>query len=400
MDFELSEEHQAIARMAREFALERIAPHVQEIESSGKFPREIAREMGRQGFFGCAFPEEYGGNESGFLALAITIEEISRVWQPIAGLFNMCGMTVPFTILNWGTDDQRRRYVRDLITAEKIGSFGLTEPSGGSDVVGAMTTKARRVPGGYVLNGAKMFNSLASVADVDLIFAKTDASAGAKGISCFIVDFPAEGASRRDISHSMLGQAFPTCSVSLDDVFVPEENRLGAEGEGLRIALNALDFGRLTVPSRCVGIAQGCVDMVTDYAREREAFGQAIGKFQAIQWQLADMAVETEAARLLNYQSAWLKDGGQAATRASARAKYFAAETAVRVSQRAFEIFGGYAVTDEYRVGKMFTWANLYRTGEGSAHILRQLIAEDVLGYKDAERHAIPQRFRLSTTRA
>jgi alkylation response protein AidB-like acyl-CoA dehydrogenase len=396
VNFELSDEQQAFADLARRFAADKIEPNIREIELSGKFPRELASQMGEAGFFGCPFPEQYGGNETGFLAMTVVIEELARVWQPICALFNTQGCNVPYAILNWGNEDQRQRFIPDLISARKIGAIGLTEPGGGSDVVGAMRTRATKVDGGWILNGEKMWNTLASVADVDLIFAKTDPDAGARGITCFILELPSEGVEIREIPSAFLGSNMPSSNVHLTDVFVPDESVLAEPGQGLRVALNTLDFGRLTVPARCVGIAQGCVDQVTRYVREREAFGQEIGKFQSIQWQIADMVVETEAARWMTYRSASLKDRGQAATAVSARNKYYAAEVALSVAQKAFEIFGGYAVADEYRVAKMLTWANLYRTGEGSAHILRQLIAQDTLGYKSASRHNIPPKFPLT----
>lgn len=397
MDFTLSDEHRAIRDAARQFARGRIAPRIRDYEQRGEFPRELASEMGAQGFFGCAFPSRYGGSESGFLGLTLVIEEISRVWQPIAGLFNMCAMTVPFTILNWGNEDQRLRYVPKLISAEWIGSFGLTEPSGGSDPVRAMRTRATKVDGGYVINGSKIFNTLAHIADVDLVFAKTDPDAGHHGISAFIVPLDSEGITKAAISHSFLGEALPSAEIAFDDVFVPEENLLGEEGQGFKIAMNALDYGRLTVAARCLGIAQGSLDAATDYARKREAFGRPIGEFQMVQSLIADMVAETEATRLLTYRCGWLKDCGTPATRESAVAKYFAAEAATHCAQGAFEIFGGYAVTDEYPAARLLSWAHLYRTGEGSANILRILLAEDALGWKPANRHGLPRPFPLES---
>lgn len=396
MDFSLSPEHEAIRDVARSFAQRRVAPNVSAWESAGQFPREMLREMGDLGFFGCAFPERWGGNESGFLSLVLVIEEIARVWQPLAGLFNPNSMTVPFTILNWGTDEQRARWVRPLIAGEILGSFGLTEADGGSDVLGALKTRAERVDGGWILNGAKMFNSLAHLADVDLVFARTSPD-GHRGISAFIVPLDSPGITARPISHSILGECMPSSEVSFVDTFVSDDALLGPEGGGFKVAMNALDYGRLTVAARCVGIAQGCVDVSLNYARERHAFGQPIGQFQMIQHLLADMVVDTEAARMLTYNSAWRKDCGETATRESARSKYFAAEVAARVSRSAFEIFGGYAVTDEYPVARMFTWAHLYRTGEGSANIQRTLIAQDALGVKPADRHSIPRPFPLAS---
>lgn len=396
MDFSLSDEQLAIRDLARDFARRRIAPNVRDWERSGRFPRELLREMGELGFLGACFPERYGGSEAGFLSLVLIIEEIARVWQPVAGFFNPNSMTVPFTILNWGSEEQRERWVRPLISGELVGSFGLTEPDGGSDVLGAMRTRARRVDGGWVLDGAKMFNSLAHVADLDLVFARTSDD-GHRGISAFLVPLDTPGIEARSIEHSILGECMPTAEVSFAGVELGEDALLGEVGQGFTIAMNALDYGRLTVPARCVGIAQGCVDEALKYAREREAFGKPIGEYQMIQALIADMVVETDAARMLTYHSAWLKDCGMTASRESARSKYFAAEVAARVATRAFEIFGGYAVTDEYPVARMFTWAHLYRTGEGSANIQRMLIANDALGFKPASRHAIERRFALKS---
>lgn len=396
MDFTLTDEQAAIRDVARDFARTRIAPNVREWEANGHFPRDVAREMGELGFLGCCFPERYGGSEAGFLSLVLVIEEIARVWQPAAGFFNPNAMTVPFTILNWGDDQQRERWVERLIKGEIIGSFGLTEPDGGSDVLGSMRTRARRVDGGWVLDGTKIFNSLAHLADLDLVFARTSDD-GHRGISAFLVPLETPGITATPISHSILGECMPTAEVSFADVELPEEALLGEVGEGFRIAMNALDYGRLTVPARCVGIAQGCVDVSLEYARERQAFGSPIGSFQLIQSLIADMVVETDAARMLTYQSAWLKDCGKTATRESARSKYFAAEVAARVATRAFELFGGYAVADEYPVARMFTWAHLYRTGEGSANIQRMLVANDALGFKPADRHSIERRFQLAS---
>ena len=396
MDFTLTDEQASIRDVARDFARKRIAPNVREWEQSGHFPREIAAEMGELGFLGCCFPERYGGSEAGFLSLVLVIEEIARVWQAAASFFNPNAMTVPFTILNWGSEEQRQRWVEPLIKGRLIGSFGLTEPDGGSDALGSMRTRATRSDSGWVLNGTKIFNSLAHVADVDLIFARTS-DEGHAGISAFVVPLDTPGITANAISHSILGECMPTSEVSFADVELPEEALLGEVGQGFTIAMNALDYGRLTVPARCVGISQGCVDVSLEYAREREVFGSAIGNYQLIQSLITDMVVETDAARMLTYHSAWLKDCGKTATRESARSKYFAAEVAARVATRAFELFGGYAVTDEYPVARMFTWAHLYRTGEGSANIQRMLVANDALGFKLADRHAIERQFALAS---
>jgi len=396
MDFTLTDEQAAIREVARDFAKKQIAPNVREWERTGHFPREVAEQMGELGFLGCCFPEEYGGSEAGFVSLVLVIEEIARVWQPAAGFFNPNGMTVPFTILNWGTKEQRERWVEPLIKGKLIGSFGLTEPEGGSDALGSMRSRATKVDGGWKLNGPKIFNSLAHVADLDLVFARTSDD-GHRGISAFLVPLDTPGIEANPIEHSILGECIPTSEVSFADVELPDDALLGEVGQGFTIAMNALDYGRLTVPARCVGIAQGCVDVSLEYAKERVVFGNPIGTYQLIQGLITDMVVETDAARMLTYHSAWLKDCGKTATRESARSKYFAAEVAARVATKAFELFGGYAVADEYPVARMFTWAHLYRTGEGSANIQRMLVANDALGFKLADRHAIERSFGLAS---
>ncbi|MBY7144506.1 acyl-CoA dehydrogenase family protein [Virgibacillus sp. NKC19-3] len=397
MNFSLSEENIAIQKSVRAFANKEIIPVIQEYEKERKFPRDILRKMGNQGYFGTTFPEFVGGTELGFVNLAIICEEISKVHPALGYAFNMQSMTCPFTILNWGTDSQIEKYVPDLIAANKIGMFALTESGGGSDAAGAMKTVAELKGDEYVLNGSKVFITFANEADYGVLFAKTDPSAGHRGISAFIVETDLPGFEANPIEMSGLGYMMRSCEVFLDNYRIPKENLLGREGEGFKIAMNALDYGRLTVPSRLIGIAQGCLEHSIEYANNRVLKGNSIGNYQMIQHLIADMTVEIEAARMLVYKSAYLKDKGETASRESAHSKYFASTTATKASRAAYEIFGGYALTDEYPIMKYINYANMLHLGEGAPNVQRVLIAEDALGMKDANRHKIRRRFSLNS---
>ena len=396
MNFDLSEENLQVKSMAASFAQNEIATKIKEYEKEGRFPREILRKRAGVGMFGATFPEQYGGSELGFLNLAIIADEISTAHPALGYAFNMQAMTCPFTILNWGTEEQIEKYVPRLIKTELIGMFALTESGGGSDAAGSMKTTARLEGDEYVINGSKTFITFADQADVGILFAKTDVNAGHRGISAFIIETDRPGYTAKPIEISSLGKMMQSCEVFFEDYRIPKENLLGKEGEGFKIAMNALDYGRLTVPARLVGIAQGCVDESIRYAKERVVGGKPIGEYQMIKQKIADMVVETEAARLLTYRSAYLKDKGEAATRESSYSKYFASEVAVKAARYALEIFGGNGITDEYPIMKYVNYANMLHFGEGSANIQRILIADDALGWKNANRHNIKQRFPLA----
>ena len=398
--YDLTEENRAVRERTRSFAEEEISPNLAGWEGRDEFPYEIIRRMGEEGFYGACFPEEYGGSELGFLNLAIICEEISRVSPGIGSTFNAQAMTVPFTILNWGTKQQIARYVPPLIKGEKIGFFSLTEPGGGSDAAGSMKTRASRDGAdGYLLDGHKKWASLAGIAHTGVLFAKTDPEATHKGVSAFIVETDAPGFVTRKIPTTLDMHLFPSFEILLEDCRVPSGNLLGDEGDGFRVAMNALDFGRLTIPARAVGVAQACLERAVEFCNERVVGGHRLGEYQLIQGLIADMSVQIEAARLLTYKSAHLKDRGEATTRESAHSKYFAAETLWNAAQALAEIYGGRAVAleDEYPVSRYLSWANLFRTGEGPQNIQRVLISEDTLGFKDANRHDIKRRFSLKS---
>ncbi|MBM3573124.1 MAG: acyl-CoA dehydrogenase [Alphaproteobacteria bacterium] len=390
MDFELPHHLNDIRDSLARFVATEIEPVIAACEHRGEFPRDIVHKMGRAGFFGAAFPESVGGSGLGFLAVATIAEEISRLRPEFGYCMNMQAMTCPFTILNWGDAAQIRRFVPDLVGGRKIGMFALSESGGGSDAAGSMKTRAERRGDRYILNGAKMWITFADACDTGVLFAKTDPAAGHRGITAFIVEPKSgPGFTAKPIPMKSLSPILRSSAVFLDDFAVPVENRLGAEGEGFKIAMNALDYGRLTVSARLVGLAQACFDASIAYAQSRVVGGHALGRYQLVQQLIADMTVEVEAARLMTQRMAWLMDRGEPATRAAARAKYLASQAARRAAQAVAEIHGGYALADEYKVQYYTAYINMLNVGEGAANVQRILIAEDALGYKNANRHRV-----------
>ncbi len=395
MDFELPEDIRALAVAVERFAQGEILPEIGGYEARGEFPRPIVEKMAGAGFFGAAFPERLGGSDAGFLAVAAISETISRLAPEFGYCMNMQAMTCPFTIFNWGTDAQVARFVPDLIAGRKIGMFALTEPGGGSDAAGSMKTTATRDGDVYRLNGSKQWITLANVADTGVLFAKTDPAAGHRGITAFIVQ-PKEfaGFTADPIAMTGLSQVFCSNAVFLDDFTVPVENRLGEEGEGFSIAMNALEYGRLTVSARALGLAQACLDHAVEYANQRVVGGQPIATYQMVQHLIADMAVNIEAARLLVHKMANAMDRGARANRAASLAKYAAVNAAKHAAGAAAEIFAGYALADEYPIKKITAYVNMLAVGEGTPNVQRILIAEDALGIKDANRHPVRNRLR------
>jgi isovaleryl-CoA dehydrogenase len=389
----LPAELQPVRDSVARFMASEVLPVIDELERRKVFPREIIAKMGQAGFFGASFPESVGGSDLGFAAVAAISEEISRTRPDFGYCMNLQAMTCPFTILNHGTDDQIARFVPDLIAGRKIGMFGLTEPGGGSDPAGSMRTTARRDGAVYRLTGSKQWITFAHEADAGVLFAKTDPAAGTRGITAFIIEpkkFP--GYSAKPIAMKTLSPILASCAVFLDAFAVPVENRLGAEGEGFSIALNALEYGRLTVSARQVGLAQACLEHSLAYARVRDVGGRAIGKYQMVQALIADMAVEVNAARLLVRDLAATMDAGLPANRAASHAKYFASRAAKNAAAAAREIFAGYALADEYPIAMFAGFIDMLAVGEGSANVQRVLIAEDALGFKDANRASRPAR--------
>ncbi len=378
MDFDLNEEQQMIKKMVADFADKEIAPVAAQYDQEEKFPEEIVKKMGALGIFGTVIPEEYGGGGFDYISHALVAEELGRVDSSVRGIYSVQISLVTLSILRWGTEDQKRMYVPRLASGEILGCFGLTEPNSGSDVA-SMQASAVLDGDSYVLNGNKMWISN-GCADVALIFAKTDKSAGHRGITAFIVDAKTPGFSSRDI-HGKLGlRASSTAELILEDVRVPKENVLGNPGDGFKVAMSALDNGRYTVAAGCVGTAQGCYDVAKKYALERVQFGKPIAGHQLIQEHFAEMAIDIDAGRLLVYRAGHLKNKGVRCTREVSMAKLFCSEMVNRVAYRAIQIFGGYGFSNEFPVERFYRDATINTLYEGTSEDQKLIIASSDLG--------------------
>ena len=372
-----------------------VVPKMDAIEASGRFPRDLVLRAGAAGFYGNLFPESVGGSGMGYLAAAVVSEELARNDVRFAACYNQQAATCPYCIFTAGTVEQVVKYVPRLLAGETIGMMSLTEPGGGSDALGNMNTRAARDGDFYVLNGSKMWASMANETDVGILLAKTDPDAGHRGVTAFIVEPKKNpGFEARPIEMHGLSKALRTNSVFLDDFKVPIENRLGEEGEGFQIVMQALQAGRVTVAAKALGVARACFDDAVRYANERMVKGSPIGKFQMIQSDIADIAASIEASRLLVYDAARRMDAGLPCNRIAAIAKYHASKTAKMAADKAQQVFGGYGLATEYRVSWLKSYADLFFTGEGTANVQKILIAEDALGYKVADRHHGKTKFR------
>jgi len=387
MDCTFSEDIVAIQEMARKFAQNEILPRVAEDEEHHAFQKDIINKMGELGFFGCPLPEEYGGSNLGFLAHAVVTEEISRVSGSIRASFNMQTMGTAREIFQFGTAEQKKRYIPGLVSTEYLGCIGITEANAGSDV-GSMKTKAVKKGDSYILNGTKTWITYAQVADIGIIYAYTDPAKKYKGMSAFIVDMHSPGVSSGPTATKMGWKACPTGELFFDDVDVPAENLLGGvEETGFECVMSGLNNTRLTAAAGAVGVSQGLIDGAVKYAQEREQFGTAIGQFQMVQEELARMIVETEAARLMVYRCAAQKDAGNLGNvLETVMAKYYSCDVASRVADGALRILGAYGYSAEYPVERLFRDAKLYQILEGSANIGKMIIATDALGYRKANR--------------
>ena len=388
MDFQLSEDHLTLQKWVHEFAENEIRPVAPEYDETEEFPWPVVKKAAEVGLYGAAFPESVGGTNLGYLAATVIQEEMARNDVRFAACNNQQGSTCPSCIYFGGTPEQIKKYVPNLLAGKTIGMMSLTESGGGSDPAGAMKTFARRDGDVYRINGEKMFASIANETDVGVLFAKTDRDAGARGITGFIVEpkkYP--GWNAQPIDMLGLSNAFRTNVLFLDDFVVPVENRLGAEGEGFKIVMRALEAGRVTVAGKALGIARACFEDAVRYAKERTLRGQPIGRFQMIQSDIAEMATAIEASRALVYKAAYSMDHSLPSNRLAAIAKFHAAQTAKLCADKAMQIFGGYGLAKEYRVSWLKSYADLFFTGEGSANVQKILIAEDALGYKVADRH-------------
>jgi alkylation response protein AidB-like acyl-CoA dehydrogenase len=367
-----------VRKTAREFAEKEIKPIAREFDASGEFPSRTVAKMGELGLLGMLVPPDLGGAGASTLEYAVAIEEIARVDGSHALIMAAHNGLCTGNILIAANEEQKRRYVPDLAAGKKIGAWGLTEPSVGSDAAG-MKTIAIRDGGAYVLNGSKNFCTNAPVAGTFVLTAKTDAAKGSRGVSAFIVEKGTPGLHVGKMEDKLGMRASATSQVLLEDCRVPAENLLGAEGEGFVNALKTLDGGRIAIGALGLGIAQGAFEEAVAYAKQREQFGQAIAQFQGVQWHLADMAVKIEAARLLVYRAAWLRDQGRPFKTEASMAKLFSSEAAMWVTTKAVQVHGGYGYIKDYPVERMFRDAKLCEIGEGTSEIQRMVIAREML---------------------
>lgn len=379
MDFELTEEQQMIRKMVRDFAEREIMPIAQETDETGEFPWETIHKMAPLGLLGLPIPEEYGGAGADYVSFAIALEEIARACGSAAITLDAHTSLACEPIYLFGTQEQKRKYLVPMARGEKLGAFGLTEPEAGSD---AGATKTRAVLDGdeWVINGQKIFITNGSIAEVVIIAAVTDPEKGTRGISNFIVekDTPGFRPGREEEKMGLKGSV--TSELFFDDCGVPKENLLGKEGDGFKQFLITLDGGRIAIGAMAVGLAQAAFEKAVAYSKERVQFGQPIANFQAIQWMIADMATEIDAARLLVYRAAWLKDKGVRFTKEAAMAKLYASEAAERACYKALQIHGGYGYTKEYDVERYYRDNRLCAIAEGTSEIQRLVIARQVLG--------------------
>ncbi|MGW8983974.1 acyl-CoA dehydrogenase family protein [Streptomyces parvus] len=379
MDLALSEEQEAVRKLAEDFVAREVTPHVVAWDRAENVDRSIVGKLGELGFLGLTVPEEYGGSGGDHLSYCLVTEELGRGDSSVRGIVSVSLGLVAKTIASWGSEEQKRQWLPRLTSGEAIGCFGLTEPGTGSDA-GNLVTRAVRDGGDYVINGTKMFITNGTWADVVLLFARTNDSPGHRGVSAFLVPTDTPGLTRRTV-HGKLGlRGQATAELVLDDVRIPASCLLGPESKGFSLAMSALAKGRMSVAAGCVGIAQAAQDAAVRYAGEREQFGKVIARHQLVQELLSDIAVDVDAARLLTWRVADLIDRGQDFATAASKAKLYASEAAVRCANNALQVFGGYGYIDEYPVGKLLRDARVMTLYEGTSQIQKLIIGRALTG--------------------
>ncbi len=378
MDFNLTKEQEMVRTMARRFAEEEVKPIAHDIDMSGEFPWDVLKKMGKLNMLGLAVPKEYGGAGVDSISYAIVIEEIAKVCASTSVIMAVHNSVCCYPIYKFGTEEQKEKFLKPLARGEKLGAFALTEPSAGSDA-GAVRTKAVLDGDDYIINGDKIFITSGCEADVAIIIVSTDPSKGTKGLSTIIVEKGTPGYTYGTVEDKMGVRASATSELVFENCRVPKENLLGKEGDGFRIGMATLDGGRVGIAAQALGIAEGAMEESIRYAKEREQFGRPIGKFQAIQWMLADMATKIEAARYLVYRAAYLKDQGARFSKESAMAKLYASKIAREVTSDAVQIHGGYGYIKDYAVERMYREAKITEIYEGTSEVQKMVIAGQVL---------------------
>ncbi|WP_346871142.1 acyl-CoA dehydrogenase [Clostridium sp. UBA5119] len=378
MNFSLTKEQELVKQMVREFAINEVKPIAAEIDVTERFPMENVEQMARYNMLGIPFPTEFGGAGGNNVSYAMTVEELSKVCGTtgviVSAHTSLCGAP----IYQFGTQEQKEKYLTPLAKGEKLGAFGLTEPNAGTDAAGQQTTAVLEGDH-YVLNGSKIFITNGGVADIFVVFAMTDKSKGTRGISAFIVEKDFPGFSIGKVEEKLGIRASSTTELVFENCIVPKENLLGKEGKGFSVAMKTLDGGRIGIAAQALGLAQGALDEAVAYMKERKQFGRSIAAFQGLQWMVADMDVQIEAARLLVYKAAYKKDMGMPYSVDAARAKLYASEVAMDVTTKAVQLFGGYGYTKEYPVERMMRDAKITEIYEGTSQVQRMVIAGSIL---------------------
>jgi butyryl-CoA dehydrogenase len=380
MDFELNDEQRLIRETARSFTDNEIIPRARDNDRNHRFDLELVGRIAEQGYLGAIVPAEYGGAGLDYLTYGVIVEQIGRGDSSMRTVVSVQTSLVCSAIVRWGTEEQKRRYLPKLCSGEWLGCFGLTEPDTGSDAAN-QRTRATRTDSGWVINGAKMWISMGNHAKLAMIFAQTDPEKAHKGLACFLVETEGnEGYQPQEIHGKMGLHGSDTAAISLSDCEVPEDAMLGEIGDGFRIAMTSLESGRYSVASGCVGICQGCLDYSVQYAKERRQFGRPIAAFQLVQGMLADMKVQTDAARMLVYRAGYLKDSGQPNSTETSVAKLYATEAAVQCANTAIQVLGGSGYVDDHPVERYFRDVRVTTLYEGTSQIQKLIIGRALTG--------------------
>jgi alkylation response protein AidB-like acyl-CoA dehydrogenase len=379
MDFDLTDEQKLVRETARSFTDNEIVDRARENDRNEHFDLELVGMLAEQGYLGAIVPREYGGAELDYLTYGLIVEEVGRGDSAMRTVISVQTSLVCSAILRWGSEEQKQRYLPKLCSGEWLGCFGLTEPDTGSDAAN-QKTRAERTDGGWTINGAKMWISMGNNASLALIFAQTDTALGHKGIACFLVETDQDGYQPQPIHHKMGLRGSDTAEIGLSDVHVNEDGMLGEVGDGFKIAMTSLDSGRYSVAAGCVGICQGCVEHSIAYSKEREQFGRPIASFQLVQAMIADMILQTDAARMLVWRAGYLKDTGKPSTTETSVAKLYATEAAIKSANTAIQVHGGSGYVDDYPVERYLRDVRVTSLYEGTSQIQKLIIGRALTG--------------------
>jgi butyryl-CoA dehydrogenase len=379
MDFELTDEQRLIRETARTFTDNEIVQRARENDRNEHFDLELVSKIAEQGYLGAIVSRDYGGAGLDYLSYGLIVEEVGRGCSAMRTVISVQTSLVCSSILRWGTEEQKQRYLPKLCSGEWLGCYALTEPDTGSDAAN-QRTRARKTDSGWVINGAKMFISLANHAKLALVFAQTDPEQRHRGLACFLVETDQPGWGPQPIHHKLGLRGSDTAEIALDDVEVPDDGVLGEVGEGFKVAMTALDSGRYSVAAGCVGICQGCLEASVRYSKERQQFGRPIASFQLVQEMLTDIAVQSDAARMLLWRAGYLKDAGQPNTTETSIAKLYATEAAVQCANTAIQVHGGSGYVDDYPVERYLRDARVTTLYEGTSQIQKLIIGRALTG--------------------